>query len=1105
MKLIREFIIKEIILLIISLLLIQILVDYLLFHKSKEILDTTYNETIDKVVNKTLEASLKFEEFTKNYLSKYLSDLKNIGMHSILFNINTTDQNKKLKNEHKEIYIATLEELNKIDILKDFQKDEENIYINKYDEEFSKITETNIVLKNLFDNTKHPELNTIGYYNPNINDQIDLNEEEQNNIKNMISIFKALYIKRFIMKRKDSDYIRFFIFDKEKMFIYPPTEKNYGSICVRMKYLKNQDEPALVCVEIDFSKLFKTSYLSHVEKYDFGMFTVLGNNTFPIININGDIYDIIIKQFGNTKNRHPLFPIKNCRLFTFYHFFYYNLSLSENNMNKDRKYGLGINWDEIDKEYNITIDKILYSLDEYSKNDRMKYITLDFEKTISQKILLKQGYETVKDEFKMIIVPVSFETKLLNENYLEYGNVMRKSIDIYIYSIISTNPKINKGKLSTIIEIKTINLGYNKNFILSKDKIEAPNKEIVEIKEIYEFMRKILIIKNAFEKENYLKKHNIEFYDIIKDIKKKDLKDICTSFLGFYHFKNKSYSLADSEFHSTILCLQEREHKIMSGNNNEYDDKIKDSIKRSSSESYINEYSTFEKIDENMLLIIKIKILRQRFIYLFAMNKYKLGLEMSKGKNINQEGGIVDKKKVKKDSDKRTIYFKEAINYFNECKKINNTLGINQIKVIYILIMISKCYSQLNDYRQAMNNINEALSLFLEFSKSFKDYHSKNYNPRIMLFIENNIFQYILYTMSGICNQFNKSYSSQWINLKLFETSPFIIGNIHYKCGLEIQNYLEKNKLKLNKSDSKSFKTIALKEIEKTKKYFSKLIPRINAKYLNKNKKSFLYEKISSDQSHSNYSNSYRTKSEDKTIRSNLSSNLKREHQTGKSSYYISVKKNINKIITLCISEKIFQKINGMELKDVIIKYFQKYFVLNDNDKYNFIQFSNNGKKTVYFKMEKLDSFLLKIQKAKNSFELTDTYIINSNTPFMELYNILDSILKSYPPNEENITDNIIILFINSEDIRFQTIGDCIKIVEELKKKNTSIFLLSYDDEIEPEKINNIHSFLNGFFEGYFFQIKNYQQLKQIFINISNIKYQSNFFGYDFDIFDHTL
>ena len=416
--------------------------------------------------------------------------------------------------------------------------------------------------------------------------------------------------------------------------------------------------------------------------------------------------------------------------------------------------------------------------------------------------------------------------------------------------------------------------------------------------------------------------------------------------------------------------------------------------------------------------------------------------------------------------------------------------------------MISKCYAQLNDYRQAMNNINEALSLFLELSKSFKDYHSKNYNPRIMIFVENNIFQYILYTISRICLLFNKPNASNWINLKLFETSPFIIGNVHYSSGLSVQNYLEKNKLKLTKSEAKSIKGIAIKQMEKTKKYFSKLIPRINAKYLNLNKKTFLSEKMLLDTSHST---SFKTKIEDKDIKSDLSSNLKKDYQTGKSSFFMSVKKNFNKIITVCLSEKILNKINGIELKDVIIKYFQKYFVYNENDKFNFIQFANNGKKTVYFKMEQLDSFLLKIQKAKNSFEMTDTYATNSDIPFMELYNIFDSILKSYPPNEENLTDNIILMFINSEDIRFQTIGDCIKIVEELKKKNTSIFLLSYDDEIEPEKINNIHSFLNGFFEGYFFQLRDYQQLKQIFINISNIKYQSNFFGYDFDILDHTL
>jgi hypothetical protein len=313
-----------------------------------------------------------------------------------------------------------------------------------------------------------------------------------------------------------------------------------------------------------------------------------------------------------------------------------------------------------------------------------------------------------------------------------------------------------------------------------------------------------------------------------------------------------------------------------------------------------------------------------------------------------------------------------------------------------------------------------------------------------------------------------------------------------------------------------------LKEYEKAKKYFAKIIPRMNIKNMNINKRSYLSEKMLSE---TNHSTSYKTKSEVKTEKSLFSSTLKKEMQTGRVSTSFHLKnKNINKIITLCLSEKILKKVNGLELKDVIIKYFQKYFAMNENDKFSFIQFANNGKKTVYFKMEQLDYFLLKIQKTKNTFELTDSYKEegyspnfskkqseklnignNSNLPFMELFNIFDSIIKNYPAGEENITDNIILMFINSDDIRFTSMKECIYIVEELNKKNTSVFLLSYDEEIKKEKINNIHSFLNGLFEGYFFQIKNYQQIKQIFINISTIKYQSNFFGYDFDSLDHTL
>ena len=1209
MKLIKEYIIKEILVLLAAAIVIEGFIIYLLNKRAKIIYEDTYNETIEKIENKTLEAAIKIEELAKNYLSKYLTDLKLIVTHSFLFNINkNTTNNNKLDNENKKIYTATLEDLKKEEDLNKYLNNEQFSYVNKYEEEFKNITDTNIILNSLLDNEKHPELNTIGYYNQDNQERI---LEEEINIKNMISIFKTIFIKRYLVKGRNLDLIHLFILNKKKMFIYPPNaynlthsysffyfngancdnsgennkfplcyynyiqnefydkvsknanissdsinfltiikekmnlKNNYGAICLRIKYMKEED-PSIICVEIDYSKLFRFSGQNELEKYDFGMFTFFEYNReiklFPSLNINENIYDIILNQFNNSEGRFSnLFKIGDFSLFTFFHYFYYNLSLSE------KEKGVEVNWKEIEDEYDETIKNIKAKLDEYFyKPNKDLYLTIDFNKTICQKKLLERGYEVVKDQFKMIIVPISFEIKLLDENYIEYGSPLRKNIDLFIYSIISTNPKINEKKMLKIMSIKRIrivlfytlmsfvilslyllsisllsqysldpiyeiqsqlkkleiSMGNKRNLMLEEDKIKAPNREIAELKEIYEFMRKILMIKNAFEKENYLKKHNVEFYNLTKDIKKRDIKEICNSFLGFYHFKNESYNLAESEFHSTILCLQERENKIISGKNNEYDDKIKDSIKRSSSESYINEYSIFEKIDENMLLIIKIKILRQRFIYLYAMSKYHLGMEMAKGKSGNQDGGIIDKTKAKREKEKKMNYFKEAINYFTECKNINTLLGINQIKIIYILIMIAKCYSQLNDYRQAMNNINEALSLFFELSKSFKDYHSKNYNPRIMIFIENNIFHYILYTISRICIQFNKPNASNWINLKIFETSPFIIGNIHYKSGLTIQTYLEKNKLKLTKSELNHIKGASQKLIEKAKKYFSKLIPRINAKYLNKNKKSLLFEKMLSDASHST---SFKTKSEDKTSKSNLSSNFKKDYQTGKSSFFMNLKKNTNKIITLCLSEKIFKKVNGMELKDVIIKYFQKYFVLNENDKYSFIQFANNGKKTVYFKMEQLDSFLLKIQKAKNSFEMSDTYVTNTNLPFIELYNIFDSIIKSYPPNEENLTDNIIIMFINSEDIRFQTIGDCIKIVEDLKKKNTSVFLLSYDDEIEPDKINNIHSFLNGFFEGYFFQIKNYQQLKQIFINISNIKYQSNFFGYDFDIFDQTL
>ena len=210
---------------------------------------------------------------------------------------------------------------------------------------------------------------------------------------------------------------------------------------------------------------------------------------------------------------------------------------------------------------------------------------------------------------------------------------------------------------------------------------------MLNLKGFYEAMRKSLIIKQAFTNELYLKKNSLDFYNLIQDLKIKNIKEICNSFMAYFHFNNKIYNISENEFQSTINFIQENENKLKSEGINELDDRLKDAIKRSSTVSYLNEYSKFENLDENMVDIIYLKIFKQRFIYLYAMTKFKLGSEIASGNSNEAQNniGAGNKNKAKKNKEKVINYFKDAIKYFQECKNINSSLGINQIKIVYIL------------------------------------------------------------------------------------------------------------------------------------------------------------------------------------------------------------------------------------------------------------------------------------------------------------------------------------------------------------------------------------------------------------------------------------
>ena len=219
-----------------------------------------------------------------------------------------------------------------------------------------------------------------------------------------------------------------------------------------------------------------------------------------------------------------------------------------------------------------------------------------------------------------------------------------------------------------------------------------------------------------------------------------------------------------------------------------------------------------------------------------------------------------------------------------------------------------------------------------------------------------------------------------------------------------------------------------MKEYDKIKKYFGKINSRLYLKKSNNDKYKKTTTKKTAESDHST-SNKSPTITESVTKRSKISSNLKRDNLASRrSAAYLNKYRKLNKNITLCLSERILENLNGQEFKDVLIKYFQKYFIPNENDKFSFIQFANNGKRTASIILEPLNNFLLKFQKTKGVFELSDSFKPTKDFIFMELYSILDSIIKNYSQTEE--TDNIIMIFIDSEDIRFTTVVDCLNIVE---------------------------------------------------------------------------
>ena len=885
------------------------------------------------------------------------------------------------------------------------------------------------------------------------------------------------------------------------------------------------------------------------------------------------------KEFNISPNTHN--GISNNYLYTFslFHFLYIDIFKDSNS------YGnLKASIDEIIEEYYEIRDKILKELSSLNNKGSYggtgtgienaiqdEYKVIEIEKTFCKSDIYYNNMTCLKDTFLLIIYPLYGNFSLINEYFMED---YRFPVDLplfYSLAIINTNDNYMKWKINNIMLIKIIKLFMfyfiisicvifiyfilvqifyetrykvieqiseiiqdgqffelkDKNDIIKKKEsivIEPNNKEMTEVKNLFDNMVKTMLLKYNFDEKNinfansslnsknkYEKKdkniknnfHNHEhnhnennldslneYMDLIKNISNPEIRIMCIFIISYGHFKKGYYKLSENEFKNLLIDMNNYESKMIN-KNDDSDSKLKDAISRCSKISYLNEYSLTTGMNETTMPIIKAKLLKQKIFYLYALCIY------------NQE-------KVNNETSQRR--YEEAIKYFNECKNISSLLGTDTIREIFSLIMISKCYIELKNYKESMININEALILYTDLQKSFKD--KTYFNPKVMLFTENYIFQSIMLSLAQTTYSFNKYHQSCWILMKIIETSPFVFNNIHYQACFILSNCLKQLENNYN---------IAPRQIDKYRKNINKMFARINIRLINKEK---VVNKDLRYNTNNNTTNNYtsnpsvpNTQVNSLNMSDNYFSNNLKKINNKKDLYTNKINsassnsaslflRNKYKNITICVSEKVITNINGEELKDVLIKFSQKCFSnCADEDKFAYIQFSGNGKKTISIKPDTLEVFLQKMELNKGAFQINENYQkTNNETQFMEFSNLFLSIIKSQKQAIfEDKNDHIIIIFINTEDIRFNSKKECVDTINELNTNNYTLIIFTYDTIISSEKIANIHSFLCGLNDGHFFQIKNYQQIKQVLMNFATKESQEKFVNYDYEITDYML
>ena len=175
MKLIKEYSTKVLIFIFFLVCSSEICVFFFIHHNSKNIYNKLFDDTLNNSAKKSKETLKSLLHFTKNLFMNYMTKLKLISKHIVLYNEKRDSNKSQIINKNSKIFNkinlenkiieAKTEVIKHKKIFKDLFNETTNKfdYSDNYMKKYGKDVDKNILMNKLL--REHDELNYISYHN----------------------------------------------------------------------------------------------------------------------------------------------------------------------------------------------------------------------------------------------------------------------------------------------------------------------------------------------------------------------------------------------------------------------------------------------------------------------------------------------------------------------------------------------------------------------------------------------------------------------------------------------------------------------------------------------------------------------------------------------------------------------------------------------------------------------------------------------------------------------------------------------------------------------------------------------------------------------------